>query len=44
MFPCGAASAHMEFKPVVKNVRAMDARLFSARWGGLAEAMDRAGR
>jgi propionate CoA-transferase len=34
--------AHMEFKPVVKQVRIMDAGLFQATWGGLAEAMTNA--
>lgn len=33
--------AHMDFKPVMKNVRTMDAGLFQAQWGGLAEAMKR---
>lgn len=31
--------AHMDFKPVMKNVRPMDAGIFRAQWGGLAEAM-----
>jgi propionate CoA-transferase len=31
--------AQMDFKPVVKHVRTMDAGLFKAHWGGLAEAM-----
>ena len=31
--------AHMGFKPIMKNVKSMDAGLFSARWGGLAQAM-----
>ncbi|SDP36380.1 propionate CoA-transferase [Rhodoferax sp. OV413] len=31
--------AHMGFKPIMKNVRTMDAGLFSAQWGGLAKAM-----
>ncbi|MBT9524489.1 MAG: malonate decarboxylase subunit alpha [Rhizobacter sp.] len=31
--------AHMDFKPVMKNVRLMDAGIFRAQWGGLAEAM-----
>ncbi|MGY4827304.1 acyl CoA:acetate/3-ketoacid CoA transferase [Sphaerotilaceae bacterium SBD11-9] len=34
--------AHMEFKPVVKDVRTMDPGLFQPKWGGLAEAMQRA--
>nr|WP_315427714.1 CoA-transferase [uncultured Albidiferax sp.] len=31
--------AHMGFKPIMKNVKTMDAGLFSAQWGGLAKAM-----
>jgi propionate CoA-transferase len=31
--------AHMDFKPVVKNVRTMDAGLFQERWGGMAQAL-----
>lgn len=31
--------AHMDFKPVMKNVRLMDAGIFRAQWGGLADAM-----
>ena len=31
--------AHMDFKPVMKNVRLMDSGIFRAQWGGLAEAM-----
>ncbi|MBC7957609.1 MAG: acyl CoA:acetate/3-ketoacid CoA transferase [Cytophagales bacterium] len=31
--------AHMDFKPVMKNVRTMDAGLFQERWGGMAQAM-----
>ncbi|MDR7376601.1 propionate CoA-transferase [Rhodoferax ferrireducens] len=31
--------AHMGFKPIMKNVKTMDAGLFSAQWGGLAQAM-----
>lgn len=31
--------AHMDFKPVMKSVRPMDAGIFRAQWGGLAEAM-----
>jgi propionate CoA-transferase len=34
--------AHMDFKPVIKNVRTMDAGLFQERWGGMAEAMAQA--
>ncbi|HET7793804.1 MAG TPA: CoA-transferase [Rhizobacter sp.] len=34
--------AQMEFRPVVRQPRLMDAGLFSERWGGLAEAMRRA--
>jgi len=34
--------AHMDFQPIVKNLKPMDPRLFSATWGGLAEAMDKA--
>jgi len=33
--------AHMDFKPVMKNVRTMEAGLFQAQWGGLGEAMKR---
>ena len=32
--------AHTDFLPIVKNVKPMDSRLFEARWGGVAEAMD----
>ena len=31
--------AHMGFKPIMKNVKTMDAGLFSTQWGGLAQAM-----
>jgi len=31
--------AHMDFKPVMKNVRPMDAGIFRAQWGGLADAL-----
>ncbi len=31
--------AHMDFKPVMKNVKTMDPGIFQARWGGLKEAM-----
>ena len=31
--------AHMGFKPIMKNIKTMDAGLFSAQWGGLAKAM-----
>ncbi|MEO8153372.1 MAG: acyl CoA:acetate/3-ketoacid CoA transferase, partial [Rhizobacter sp.] len=34
--------AQMEFKPVVRQLRTMDAGLFQERWGGLAEAMKNA--
>ncbi|MCX7279042.1 MAG: acyl CoA:acetate/3-ketoacid CoA transferase [Burkholderiales bacterium] len=31
--------AHMGFKPIMKKVKTMDSGLFSAVWGGLAQAM-----
>ncbi|MFM9902387.1 MAG: acyl CoA:acetate/3-ketoacid CoA transferase [Polaromonas sp.] len=31
--------AHMSFKPIVKDLKIMDAGLFSAQWGGLAAAL-----
>jgi propionate CoA-transferase len=31
--------AHMGFRPIMRNVRSMDARLFMPAWGGLAEAL-----
>lgn len=31
--------AHMGFKPIMNNVKTMDAGIFSAQWGGLAKAM-----
>jgi propionate CoA-transferase len=31
--------AHMDFKPVMKHVRTMDAGLFQAQWGAMANAM-----
>jgi propionate CoA-transferase len=31
--------AHMGFRPIMRNVRLMDARLFMPAWGGLAEAL-----
>lgn len=31
--------AHMGFKPLMRNVRTMDAALFQAQWGGLAPLM-----
>lgn len=31
--------AHMDFKPVMKNVRTMDVGIFQAEWGGLKAAM-----
>jgi propionate CoA-transferase len=34
--------AQMDFKPVVRSPKLMDAGLFSAQWGGLAEAMKHA--
>ena len=30
--------AHMEFAPIVQNVKAMDRGIFNAQWGGLATA------
>ena len=34
--------AHMDFQPIVKNLKPMDPRLFDTHWGGLAEAMGKA--
>jgi len=31
--------AHMDFRPIVRNVKLMDAGLFCEQWGGLAEAL-----
>lgn len=31
--------AHMGFRPIMRNVRSMDARLFMPAWGGLADAL-----
>ncbi|MFP5443802.1 MAG: acyl CoA:acetate/3-ketoacid CoA transferase, partial [Betaproteobacteria bacterium] len=31
--------AHMGFKPIMRNVKTMDAGLFHEKWGGLAAAM-----
>ena len=35
--------AHMSFQPIVKDVKTMDAGLFSAHWGGLAAALGQPG-
>ena len=34
--------AHMSFKPIMRNVKTMDAGIFQESWGGLAQAMRRA--
>jgi propionate CoA-transferase len=31
--------AHMDFRPLMRDVRTMDAALFRAEWGGLKAAM-----
>jgi propionate CoA-transferase len=31
--------AHMDFRPIMRNVKTMDAGMFHAQWGGLGKAM-----
>jgi propionate CoA-transferase len=34
--------AHMAFKPIIGNVKLMDAGMFQESWGGLAKSMQAA--
>jgi propionate CoA-transferase len=31
--------AHMSFKPIIKNLKTMDAGIFSETWGGLSRSL-----